>query len=166
MRLSLTSLSGLVKPGNTKGRSITVLLTSCLTGLDQSVLQIKTKIVSCHTADSKPVKQEVNGTVIHPLYVFPGLRFQSKSGAHPRGVFFRCPIRQALLLNHKHQVRLEGFQVLYSRVGFWLYPQTLEKLTGTNTPAYYKHSLTYRCKKFYEIDTWYQWCKKITLIIY
>jgi hypothetical protein len=35
-----------------------VLLTSCLTGLDQSVLQIKTKIVSYHTADSKPVKQE------------------------------------------------------------------------------------------------------------
>jgi hypothetical protein len=30
-------------------------------------LQIKTKIVSCHTADSKPVKQEVNGTVICPL---------------------------------------------------------------------------------------------------
>jgi hypothetical protein len=27
-------------------------------------LQIQTKIVSCHTADSKPVKQEVNGTVI------------------------------------------------------------------------------------------------------
>jgi hypothetical protein len=54
--------------GNTKGRSITVPLTSCLTGLDESVLQMKTKIVSCHnTADSKPVKQEVNGTVIHPL---------------------------------------------------------------------------------------------------
>jgi hypothetical protein len=35
--------------------SITVLLTSCLTGLDQSVLQIKTKIVCCHTADSKPI---------------------------------------------------------------------------------------------------------------
>jgi hypothetical protein len=34
--------------------------------LDESVLQIKTKIVSCHTADSKPVKQEVNGTVILP----------------------------------------------------------------------------------------------------
>jgi hypothetical protein len=29
-------------------------------------LQIKTKIVSCHTTDSKPVKQEVNGTVILP----------------------------------------------------------------------------------------------------
>jgi hypothetical protein len=33
-------------------------------------LQTKTKIVSCHTADSKPVKQEVNGTVILPPLVF------------------------------------------------------------------------------------------------
>jgi hypothetical protein len=29
-------------PGNTKGGSITLRLTSCLTGLDKSVLQIKT----------------------------------------------------------------------------------------------------------------------------
>jgi len=43
-----------------------------LTGLDLSVLQIKTKIVSSHAADSKPVKQEVNGTVILPPLVFPG----------------------------------------------------------------------------------------------
>ncbi len=57
--------------GNTEGGSITVLLTSCLTGLDLSVLQIKTKIVSCHTVNSKPVKQEVNGTVILPPLVFP-----------------------------------------------------------------------------------------------
>jgi hypothetical protein len=42
-----------------------------LTGLDWSVLQIKTKIVSSHTADSKPIKQEVNGTVILPPLVFP-----------------------------------------------------------------------------------------------
>ncbi len=35
-------------------------------------MQIKTKIVSCHTADSKPVKQEVNCTVILPPLVFPG----------------------------------------------------------------------------------------------
>jgi hypothetical protein len=60
------------KAGNTKGRSITVLLTSCLTGLDKSVLQIRTKIVSCLTADSKPVKQEVNSIVILPPLVFPG----------------------------------------------------------------------------------------------
>jgi hypothetical protein len=50
-----------------------VLLTSCLTGLDESVLQIKTKIDSCHTADSKPVKQEVNCTVMLPPLLFPGL---------------------------------------------------------------------------------------------
>ncbi len=53
-------------PGNTKGGSITVPLTSSLTGLDYPVLQINTKIVSSHTADSKPVKQEVNGTVTLP----------------------------------------------------------------------------------------------------
>ncbi len=34
-------------------------------------LQIKTKIVSSHTADSKPVKQEVNSTLILPFLVFP-----------------------------------------------------------------------------------------------
>jgi hypothetical protein len=43
-----------------------------LTGLYLSALQIKTKIVSCHTADSKPVKQEVNSTVILSPLVFPG----------------------------------------------------------------------------------------------
>jgi hypothetical protein len=51
---------------------IIVPLTSCLTGSDKSVLQIKTKIVSSHTADSKPVKLEVNGTAIHLPLVFPG----------------------------------------------------------------------------------------------
>jgi hypothetical protein len=59
------------KSGNTKGRSITVPLTSCLTGLDWSVLQIKTKIVSCQTAYFKPIKREVNGTVILLPLVFP-----------------------------------------------------------------------------------------------
>ena len=34
-------------------------------------MQIKTKIVSCLTADSKPVKQEVSGTAILPPLVFP-----------------------------------------------------------------------------------------------
>jgi hypothetical protein len=58
-------------PGNTKGGSITVPLTSCLTVLDSSVLRIKTKIVSCHTFDSKPVKQEVNSTVILTPLEFP-----------------------------------------------------------------------------------------------
>jgi hypothetical protein len=37
-------------------------------------------MVSCHTADSKPVKQEVNGTVILPPLVFPGLSQAGLSG--------------------------------------------------------------------------------------
>ena len=36
---------------------------------------IKTKIFSCHTTNSKPVKQEVSSTVILPPLVFPGLAF-------------------------------------------------------------------------------------------
>jgi hypothetical protein len=38
-------------------------------------LQIKTKNVSSHTGDSKPVKQEVNCTRILPPLVFPGLAY-------------------------------------------------------------------------------------------
>ncbi len=34
---------------------------------------MKAKIVSCDTADSKPVKQEVSGTVILPPLEFPAL---------------------------------------------------------------------------------------------
>ncbi len=48
-----------------------------LTGLDSSVLQIKTKIVRSHKADSKPVKQVVNGTVILLPLVF---RIQAHDG--------------------------------------------------------------------------------------
>jgi hypothetical protein len=49
-----------------------VPLISSLTGLDYSVLQIKTKTVNCHTTNSKPVKLEVNDTVILSPLVFPG----------------------------------------------------------------------------------------------
>ncbi len=68
-----------VTAGNTKGGSITVPLTSCLIGLDQPVLQLKTKIVGYHTADSKPVKQEVNITVILPPLVFLGYIIEASS---------------------------------------------------------------------------------------
>jgi hypothetical protein len=67
-------------------RSITVPMTSCLTGLDKSVLQIKTKSISCHTADSKPVKQEVNGTVILLPLVFPALGYCLKCGINREGI--------------------------------------------------------------------------------
>jgi len=42
-------------------------------------LQIKTKIVSCHTAVSKPVKQEVNGTLIPPPSVFSGFTLKDST---------------------------------------------------------------------------------------
>jgi hypothetical protein len=68
--MAKTSQFSRLEARNTKGGSITIPLTTCLTGLDESVLQIKTKIVCSHTADSKPVKQEVNCTVILPPLVF------------------------------------------------------------------------------------------------
>jgi hypothetical protein len=49
---------------------MTVPLTSSLTGLDLS-WKIK-KNVNFHTADSKPVEQEVNCTMILSPLVFPG----------------------------------------------------------------------------------------------
>ncbi len=39
-------------------------------------MQIKTKIVSYNTADAKPVKQEVNCTVILPPLVFPVVTYE------------------------------------------------------------------------------------------
>ncbi len=42
-------------------------------------MQVKTKNVSGHTADSKPVKLEVNGTVLLPPLVFPALRQPSRA---------------------------------------------------------------------------------------
>ncbi len=59
------------KSGNTKGGSITVLFTSCLTGLELAVWQLTIFVFICKTDHSKPAKQEVIGTVILPPLVFP-----------------------------------------------------------------------------------------------
>jgi hypothetical protein len=58
--------------GNTKGVSITVPLTSCLTGLESAVRQLTIFVFICKTDKSKQVKQEVNGILILPPLVFPG----------------------------------------------------------------------------------------------
>ncbi len=70
-RKELTKMNLMKNTGNTKGGSITILLISCLTGSDLSLLLIKTKKFCSHRADSKPVKQEVNGTGILSPLVFP-----------------------------------------------------------------------------------------------
>ncbi len=49
-------------------------------------MEIKTKIVCCHTADSKPVKREVNCTVILPPLVFPGPILTSWAGTSPANI--------------------------------------------------------------------------------
>ncbi len=66
------------KAGNTEGGSIIVLLTSCLTGLESFFVFI------CKTGVSKPVKQEVNGTVILPPLVFPGRRKRERERKRER----------------------------------------------------------------------------------
>ncbi len=55
---------GWIKQGILRGKYHCTI--DLLFGLDQSIFQIKTKIVTCHAADSKLVKEEVNGTVILP----------------------------------------------------------------------------------------------------
>jgi len=57
--------------GNTEGGSITALLTSCLTGLESDVWKLTSFFLSAKQTNPKPVKQEVNGTVIIPPFSIP-----------------------------------------------------------------------------------------------
>jgi hypothetical protein len=70
----------LVRAGNTIGGSITVLLTSCLTGLESAVWQQTILFLFAKQTNPSQWKQEVDGTVILPPLVFPGKRFQKFSG--------------------------------------------------------------------------------------
>jgi hypothetical protein len=65
-----------IMPGNTKGGSITVPLTSCLTSLESVVWQLTIFVFICKKDLPKPVKQEINGTMILPPLVFPDLSFK------------------------------------------------------------------------------------------
>ncbi len=67
--------------GNTKGGSITVPLTSCLSGLESAVWQLTIFVFICKTIKSKPVKQEINGTVILTPFVFPDLSYYFETQA-------------------------------------------------------------------------------------
>ncbi len=69
-------------------------------------MEIKTKIVSCHRADYKPVKQEVKGTVILPPFSIPCL--DTKNG----GVF-------------KAQARDKNFLVGAKKAGVFVYDRFL-----------------------------------------
>jgi len=66
------------QPGNTKGGSITLPLASCLTGLESAVWRLTIFVFICKMEKSKPVKHEVNGTVILPPLVFPEYTIKSE----------------------------------------------------------------------------------------
>ncbi len=55
-------------------------------------MQIKTKIVSSHTADSRPVKQEVKGTVILLPSVLPGLKIAPTGAEREKNVENDCQL--------------------------------------------------------------------------
>jgi hypothetical protein len=111
-------------PGNTKGGIITVLLTSCLTGLESAVWQLTFFVFICKTDQSKPVKQEVNGTVILPPFVFPAY---ARTHAHTHA--------KARTRTHAHtrtHVRTHPYLHTYTRVcmcvcvyGVFVYVQTV-----------------------------------------
>ena len=74
-------------------------------------MQIKTKLVSCHTADSKPVKQEVNVTVIPPPLVFlERVKFPGKRGRERESCRI-CPF--LFLKGMTGALAPFGYQVLY-----------------------------------------------------
>ncbi len=96
-----------VVPGNTKGGSITVPLTSCLTGFESAVWQLTILVFICKTDYSKPVIQEVNGTEILPPLVFPGSTHTTGWGKIP--VWIYCimaflAIGNQLMLNPRQKI--------------------------------------------------------------
>ncbi len=116
-------------------------------------MQIKTKIV---TTDSKPVKQEVNGTVILPPLVFPGYRvsgpirntsFSSQHNKLERYITLRlnilpgantlayCPVHK---LRRKLSVLLGWHWILDLTANV----QIVQKMLAMkNAPAYFWHSV-------------------------
>ncbi len=70
--------------GNTKGGSITIPLTSCLTGFVSAVWKLTILVFICKTDQSKPVKQEVNGTMILPPLSIPAHIIVGDGSGHQR----------------------------------------------------------------------------------
>ncbi len=95
--------------GNTKRGSITVPLTSCLTGLESAVCLLRIFVVICKTDQSKPVKQEVNCTVILPPLVLPDVGKDRKlvkhlSNTSLRSCLLKSPKGKTLQLIRKKKV--------------------------------------------------------------
>jgi hypothetical protein len=80
-------------------------------------LQIKTIFVICHTADSKPVEQEVNSIVILPPLVFPAqLSFSASSYFSGKRFLQNCHLdgaasRNTSLLPRKSEIRSAPYRL-------------------------------------------------------
>jgi hypothetical protein len=77
----------------------------------------KNKKFSCHTADSKPVKQEVNGTVILPPLVFPASTIVSglarqKFGLQQSGQAYSCLCYKHILMIVSEACTINGLLAL------------------------------------------------------
>jgi hypothetical protein len=99
----------------TKGGSITVPITSSLTGLEPAVSQLTIFVFICKTDKSKPVKQEVNGTVILPPLVFPDVSIKILQ----RKQFFLLAIKTFIEPQNKsHYLKQKQtfLQIIYSFV--------------------------------------------------
>jgi hypothetical protein len=84
--VSLSLVSSCWVHGILKGGSITVPLTSFLTGLESAAWHLTISIFICKTDYSKPVKQEVNGTMdTSPFSIPPGCRYAECRGARLLG---------------------------------------------------------------------------------
>ncbi len=99
-------------------------MASCLTGLDLPVLQIKTKIVGCYTANSKTVNQEVNGTVILPPLVYVNqmsvgqIFFDEKSSNQPCFDKIRSNLNLLYELGRKILIWVGIFKTSYELLAF------------------------------------------------
>ncbi len=86
-------------------------------------MHIKTKIVSCHTADSKPVKQEVNRTGILPPLVFPAVSKEREvSNAITRAV---KAAKSAVIR------KAEATFSYFTKLAFWTLTSLLPTLSGS-----------------------------------
>ncbi len=150
-------------PGNTKEGSITVRLTSCLTGLDQSVLQMKTKIVSCHIADSKPIKQEVNGTVfpVWDTYSHLGLYRKTYYGSNVQISVISQSVCPWQAFPAQCSVCGQGRSLPYGRSTLGQVPRLthkqqtrLKRLAISKHSSLLRKSVNYDCNKFYDIGPW------------
>ncbi len=81
-----------VCPGNTIGGKYHCTVDLLFDCMESAVWLLKFFVFICKIDSSKPVKQEVNGTVIRPPVVFPGVCFAACRSKSPKEGIFQMKI--------------------------------------------------------------------------